>query len=71
MSRLGAILAPPLAVDLGQSGHLRLAEGVIAGICLIAALCTCLLPYETAGRDLQACFSWPDRTRFTAPLRPV
>lgn len=60
MSRWGAILAPLLSVDLAQSGHLRLAEGVIAGICLLAALCTCLLPYETSGRDLQVCSHPPE-----------
>ena len=53
MSRLGAIIAPFLSVDLGQGGHLQLAEGAITGCCLVAAVCTCVLPYETSGMNLQ------------------
>ena len=53
MSRLGAIIAPFLSVDLGQGGHLQLAEGAITGCCLVAAICTCVLPYETSGMNLQ------------------
>lgn len=67
MSRVGAILAPAVAVDLGKGGHLVAAEGVIMGLCLAAAACILLLPVETAGRVLQvrrfgvsrSCGSWP------------
>lgn len=53
MSRLGAILAPFVAVDLGQSGHIQVAEGLITAICILAAILAFSLPYETAGQSLQ------------------
>lgn len=53
MSRVGAILAPSLSVDLGHDGHLPLAEAIITAFCLTAAAATCLLPFETAGKTLQ------------------
>lgn len=53
MSRLGAILAPFVAVDLGQSGHLHVAEALITASCILAAASAIGLPYETAGHSLQ------------------
>ena len=53
MSRVGAIVSPFVSVGLTKSGHLRAAEGVIAGFCLVAAVCICLLPREKASRSLE------------------
>lgn len=55
LSRFGAILAPYLAVDLAQRGSMgaALTEGIIAGMCLIAAACVFALPLETSGQPLQ------------------
>lgn len=54
MSRVGALLAPFLAVDLASrsAGAARGAEGIIAGCCLAAAAATVALPLETRGRQL-------------------
>ena len=52
MSRLGAVLAPFLTVDLAAAGHARLAELMIAACCLVAAVLVLMLP-ETAKQQLQ------------------
>lgn len=54
MSRVGALLAPLLAVDLASRSAAAAhgAEGIIAGACFVAAAATAALPYETRGRQL-------------------
>ena len=56
MSRVGALLAPFLAVDLASRSAAAAhgAEGIIAGACFVAAAATAALPYETRGRQLTA-----------------
>ena len=54
LSRLGALLSPYLTVDLARSGHMALAEGIIATCCLVAGVMSLVLPTETAGRLLLA-----------------
>lgn len=45
-------MAPFLSVDLAQRGHADVAEGIIAGMCLLAAACAFALPLETSGQPL-------------------
>ena len=54
MSRVGALLAPFLAVDLASRSAAAAhgAEGIIAGACFVAAAATAALPFETRGRQL-------------------
>ena len=53
MSRIGAILSPLIAVNLGAGGHLQAAEVIITVICGLAACCVLGLPYETSGKSLE------------------
>lgn len=53
LSRLGAIMAPYLAVELARRGHADIAEVIIGGMCLVAAICASALPLETSGRALE------------------
>lgn len=55
MSRVGAIVSPFVSVNMIKSGHLRGAEGVIAGFCIAAAFCICCLPKEKPSRSLEVC----------------
>lgn len=52
MSRVGALLSPFMAVALVERGMPHAAEGIIAGICVLAAIATLCLPLETAGKAL-------------------
>jgi len=54
MSRVGALIAPFLAVDMASRSAAAAhgAEGIIAGCCLAAAVATAALPMETSGRQL-------------------
>ncbi len=54
MSRVGALLAPFLAVDMASRSAAAAhgAEGIIVGCCLAAAVATAALPMETSGRQL-------------------
>ncbi|KAK9821616.1 hypothetical protein WJX81_008270 [Elliptochloris bilobata] len=54
MSRVGALLAPFLAVDLASRSTAAAhgAEGIIAGACFVAAAATAALPLETRGCQL-------------------
>ena len=55
MSRIGAIVSPFVSVNMIKSGHLRGAEGLIAGFCIAATFCICFLPKEKASRSLEVC----------------
>ena len=52
LSRVGAMLAPFLAVDLAERGRADVAEGVIAGMCALAAAAVLFLPRDTSGKLL-------------------
>ncbi len=54
MSRVGALIASFLAVDMASRSAAAAhgAEGIIAGCCLAAAVATAALPMETSGRQL-------------------
>ena len=52
LSRLGAILAPFLAVGLVRSGHAGAAEAALGAACLVAAAATLALPIETKDHEL-------------------
>ena len=52
MSRVGALLSPFMAVALVERGMPRAAEGIIAVVCILAAVATLCLPLETAGKAL-------------------
>ena len=52
MSRIGALLAPFLAVDLAVRGHPGIAEASFAVCCFAAAAAVVALPLETSGKAL-------------------
>ncbi len=52
MSRVGALLSPFMAVALVERGIPHAAEGIIAAVCVLAAIATLCLPLETAGKAL-------------------
>ena len=53
LSRVGAIMAPLVAVNLGAGGHLRTAEVIVAAFSIVAAACVLGLPFETSSRSLE------------------
>lgn len=52
LARIGALVAPSLAVTAARRGHAAAAEGALAAAAAIAAVCVFCLRVETGGRQL-------------------
>jgi hypothetical protein len=52
LARIGALVAPTLAVTAARRGHAAAAEGALAAAAAVAAICVFCLRVETGGRQL-------------------